>query len=224
MFLAFCGFRQTYHQEAIWSNIWSTWPSTRTPKSSKNPLKRLPKSIPKAIDNMMQVDMAFATLWERILVDLGSNLGGNLGPNSLQNLTNIDQRTKLKRHLKIAPEKVTRHGPVKSKPGGVGPLKSLNTDLPGTTLRISHSSRATRARWRIFIRNKSIYIYIYIYIYICIQCASASSPPCLGQDSKKPKTIQRPSSATIQQIQKNELKINDKSKTKWWINQESMKL
>ena len=33
--------------------------------------------------------------------------------------------------------------------GGVGPLKSLNTDLPGTTLDIRHSSRATRARWRI---------------------------------------------------------------------------
>ena len=146
MFLAFCWFRPTYQQEAIWSNIWSTWPSTWTPKSTKNPLKRLPKSIAKGIDNMMQVGMGFGTLLERILVDFGSNLGGKLGPNSLQNLSHIDQRTRLKKHLKIASEKVTRKCPGR---GGVGPLKSLNTDLPGTTLGIRHSSRATRARWRI---------------------------------------------------------------------------
>ena len=76
------------------------------------------------MDNMMQVGMGFGTLLERILVHLGSNLGGKLGPNSLQNLSNIDQRTRLKRHLKIASEKVMRadagrSGPVQAGGGWV---------------------------------------------------------------------------------------------------------
>ena len=78
------------------------------------------------MDNMMQVGMGFGTLLERILVDFGTNLGGKLGPNSLQNLSNIDQRTKLKKHLKIASENVTRLYAGRSRPvqaGGGGSLK-----------------------------------------------------------------------------------------------------
>ena len=146
MFLAFWLLRPTYQQEAIWSNIWSTWPSTWLPKSTKNPLKRLPKSIAEGIENRMQVGMGFGTLLERILMDFGSNLGGKLGPSCLQNLSNIDQRTKLKKHLKITKNPGTRgHG----SNSGVGPLKLQNPGISGTIQGIRHSSRATRARWRI---------------------------------------------------------------------------
>ena len=81
------------------------------------------------MDNMMQVGMGFGTLLERILMDFGSNLGGKLGPSSFQNLSNIDQRTKLKKHLKIASKKVTpRYAPH----SGVGPLKLQNPGISGT--------------------------------------------------------------------------------------------
>ena len=151
MFLAFWLLRPTYQQEATWSISWSTWPSTWSPKSTKNPLKRLPKSIAKGMDNMMQVGMAFGTLLERILVDFGSNLGGKLEPSSLQNLSNMDQNTMLDKYPKNASQKVTQAMRGSASRGGV-PLKSLNTDLPGTTLGIRHSSRATRARWRMTFR------------------------------------------------------------------------
>ena len=96
----------------------------------------------------MQVGMAFGTLLERILVDFGSNLGGKLAPTCLQNLSNIDQRTKLKKHLKMTYNPGTRVHAVNS---GVGPLKLQNPGISGTIQGIRHSSRATRARWRIFI-------------------------------------------------------------------------
>ena len=79
MFLAFWLLRPTYQQDAIWSNIWSTWSSTWLPKSTKNPFKRLPKSIAEGIDNMMQVGSGFGTLSERFLVDFGAKLGAKIG-------------------------------------------------------------------------------------------------------------------------------------------------
>ena len=79
---------------------------------------------------MMQVGMGFGTLLERILVDFGSNLGGKLGPSWLQNQSKIDQRTMLKKGLKIASKNVTQHDEARE---GVGPLKSTNPDLQGPT-------------------------------------------------------------------------------------------
>ena len=53
----------------------------------------------------LKYDASWLRIWNplgTILVDFGSNLGGKLGPSSLQNLSNIDQRTILKRSPKIA--------------------------------------------------------------------------------------------------------------------------
>ena len=72
------------------------------PKTHQKWCQEAFKILKNAIKNVMQVGMAFGTLLERILVDFGSNLGGKLEPSCLQNLSNIDQRTKLKKHLKIA--------------------------------------------------------------------------------------------------------------------------
>ena len=113
---------------------------------------------------MMQVGMGFGTLLERILVDFGSNLGGKLGPNSLQNLSNIDQKTELKKHLKIAPSNEPRVYARRSGLGGGGSLKI--TQYRPSRDHPTHQSVLSGHKGPVAVI--CTYIYVYIYMYICI--------------------------------------------------------
>ena len=173
MFLAFWLFRPTCQQEAIWSIFWSTWPSTWHQKSTKNPLERLLTSIKKGIENKMQVAMGFGALLERFCWILGPSWEASWDQvGSKIDHKSIKERC-WKKVSKLLPKKSCRR--LKSYAGreGVGPLKSINPDLPGTHLGITHSSRALKARWRIC-------ICICICICVCTQGCANSPPQRLG--------------------------------------------
>ena len=106
-FLVFLIFRPPCQQEAIWSILHSTWPSTWDAKSTKNRLKRLAKSMKKGIENMMQVGLGFGALLEGFLVDLGAKLGGKLGPSWHQNPEKRGPKTMSKKWSNNASKKIT---------------------------------------------------------------------------------------------------------------------
>ena len=92
------------------------------PKTHQKSSQEPSKIHKKGIENMMQVGLVFGALLGRFLVDFGAKLGGKLDPSWLQNRSNIDQRTMLKKSLKIASKNVTRKHAGARRPGEGGSL------------------------------------------------------------------------------------------------------